>query len=169
VRGRLRARRLISARREPLALVDLPAAGIVVWPGLLLLAMVEAIDPAWTSSQRFTIAFEIEGQQSATLHLEVHDGQPLRLVRASSSRQERGTVAAGEDAAGEDAAGEGPVAGAGSEVAATVRLSERAFGCMIAGVAVPADEQVLIHGDAARLDSVLRWTDRVQGIRRLDE
>lgn len=159
VRGRLRARRLIAARREPIVLSDLVAGEVVVWPGLLLLAMVEAIDPSWTESQRFAVAFEIEGPQSTTLRLHVRDGQPLQLVRAPSPVEGTAPVATGGEA---DAAQP-------AEVAATVRLSERAFGCMLAGSAVPATERVLIRGDAARLDRVLHWTDRVQGIRRLGE
>lgn len=159
VRGRLRARRLVAARREPVSLSDLAAAGVVVWPGLLLLAMVEAIDPSWAGSQRFAIAFEIVGPQSATLHLQVRDGQPLQLVRAPSLTEDPGAIAAGD----------APAAADELEVAVTARLSERAFGCMLAGVALPEGEQVLISGDAAALESALRWMDEVQGIRRLGE
>ncbi len=61
IHGRRRSvRALRRARRTPLALWDLAAAGIDVWPGLLLLALAEAIDPVWTAGWRCTLAFEIE-------------------------------------------------------------------------------------------------------------
>jgi hypothetical protein len=41
-RGKRRARRFLKTRRRPIALADLAAAGVDVWPGLLLLAMAEA-------------------------------------------------------------------------------------------------------------------------------
>jgi len=50
-----------------------------------------------------------------------------------------------------------------------VRASERAFGCMLAGVALPADEKVLISGDVTALERTLRWMDRAQGIRRFGD
>ncbi len=48
-KGRRRARGLLKARRQPVALADLATGQIDVWPGLLLLVMAEAIDPSWTT------------------------------------------------------------------------------------------------------------------------
>jgi hypothetical protein len=139
VRGsRRRLRVLRRARRRPLELWDLASAGIDVWPGLLLLALAEAIDPRWSVGQRFTIAFEIEqsaeGPVSATLHVQVRDGAPLAV---SSSAQEP------------------PVA--------TVRLGERAFLCMLAGTPLPVGARILVDGDPGPLELLIDWSDRAQG------
>jgi hypothetical protein len=139
VRGsRRRLRALRRARRRPLALWDLASAGIDVWPGLLLLALAEAIDPAWSIGQRFAIAFEIEESRpapaNATLYVQVSDG--ARLAVSSTPC--------------------GPAV-------ATVRLGERAFTCMLAGAPLPAGERILLDGDPAPLELLIEWTDRAQG------
>jgi hypothetical protein len=139
VRGsRRRLRALRRARRRPLELWDLASAGIDVWPGLLLLALAEAIDPRWSVGERFTIAFEIEqspqGPVSATLHVQVRDGAPLAV---SSTPHEP------------------PVA--------TVRLSERAFMCMLAGAPLPVGARILLDGDPGPLELLIEWVDRAQG------
>ncbi|HEY3759208.1 MAG TPA: hypothetical protein VGL37_05565 [Solirubrobacteraceae bacterium] len=139
VRGsRRRLRALRRACRRPLALWDLASAGIDIWPGLLLLALAEAIDPAWSAGQRFAIAFEIEKSRSApdgaTLHVLVRDGMPLAVTSTPS---------------------EPPVA--------TVRLGERAFICMLAGTQLPAGERILLDGDPNPLERLIEWADRAQG------
>ena len=139
VRGsRRRLRALRRSRRRPLDLWDLASAGIDVWPGLLLLALAEAIDPRWSVGQRFTIAFEIEqsaqGPVSATLHVQVRDGAPLAVSSAPR---------------------ESPVA--------TVRLGERAFMCMLAGAALPVGARILVDGDPDSLELLIEWADRAQG------
>jgi hypothetical protein len=135
--SRRRARALRRARRRPLALWDLAVAGIDVWPGLLLLALAEAIDPRWTAGQSFTLAFAIEGCSSAMLYVEVRDGEPLAVTRTSEL-----------------------------EVAATARLSERVFTCMFAGAPLPVGERVLLEGDPGALERLIEWADRAQGLRR---
>jgi hypothetical protein len=139
VRGnRRRLRTLRRARRRPLELWDLASAGIDVWPGLLLLALAEAIDPRWSVGQRFTIAFEIEqspeGPVSATLHVQARDGAPLGVSSAPR---------------------ESP--------AATVRLGERAFMCMLAGTPLPVGARILVDGDPGPLELLIEWSDRAQG------
>lgn len=135
VRGSRRlARKLTAARRTPLLLSDLVSAEISVWPGLLLQAMAAAIDAAWTKGQRFTIAFEILPQQSA-VYVCVRDGEP---VSVQPSFQEQPTV--------------------------TVALSESALLRLLAGVALPAGEDVRIAGESALLQRFLGWTDRTQGL-----
>jgi hypothetical protein len=135
--SRRSVRALRRARRRPLALWDLATAGIDVWPGLLLLALAEAIDPRWTAGQRFTLAFAIAGPASARLYVGVRDGEPLVVARACEV-----------------------------EVAATVRLSERAFTCMLAGASLPVGERVLLEGDPGALERLVEWADRAQGLRR---
>ncbi len=136
--SRRRARSLRRARRRPLALWDLASAGIDVWPGLLLLALAEAIDPRWSAGRRFAIAFEIEESPLAptnvTLHVHARDGAPLAVT---SKAQER------------------PVT--------TVRLGERAFMCMFAGAPLPAGERVLVEGEMGPLEQLIEWSDRAQG------
>ncbi len=75
-KGRRGARRFLKLRRQPIALADLAAAGVDVWPGLLLLAMSEAIDPSWTTGRRFELAFEIQGQPGLVIYVRVCDGEP---------------------------------------------------------------------------------------------
>jgi hypothetical protein len=139
VRGsRRRVRALRRARRRPLALWDLASAGIDVWPGLLLLALAEAIDPGWSVGERFTIAFAIEESRpapaNATLYVQVCDGAPLAVTSAPR---------------------ESP--------AATVRLGERAFMCMLAGAPLPIGERILVDGDPGPLELLIEWADRAQG------
>jgi hypothetical protein len=156
VRGRKRrARELLAARRPPLALADLAGAGIRVWPGLLLLALAEAIDPAWTVGHRFEAAFAIQGVSLATLYVHVRDGEPLLVTRVPG--EEAGEVPG--DEAGEEA-GEEPA----RLRRITALLSERAFLCMLAGVSLPAQEQVLVDGDVDVLEQFIVWADRAQGL-----
>ncbi len=134
------ARSLRRARRQPLALWDLAAAGVDVWPGLLLLALAEGIDPRWTTGQRFTAAFSIEGPAltaSATVYVGVRDGEPLAVTRAP-----------------------------GEQPAVIARLSERAFTCMVAGTPLPAGERILVEGDRGALERLIGWIDRAQGLSR---
>ena len=141
--GRRRAKRLMSSRGTPVALGELEVAGITVWPGLLLLALAEAIDPASTTGYSFTVAFAIEGQQSAVLEVESSQGRPLAVTRRPAQAQ-------GDP---------------GTKSQTTVRLSERGFAALLTGRDL-ADETVLLEGELAPLQTLLSWTDRVQGIRR---
>lgn len=146
--GRRRAKRLLATRREPLSLSDLEAAGVTVWPGLLLLALAEAIDPASTAGHAFTVAFAIEGQQSALLQVQAMQGRPLGVTRGPAPES-----------------GQSGEAGAGVPAQTTVRLSEQAFARLITARDL-GDETVTLEGERAPLETLLSWTDRVQGIRR---
>jgi hypothetical protein len=136
--SRRRLRALRRARRRPLALWDLAEAGIAVWPGLLLLALAEAIDPRWTVGQSFTVAFAIASPSTpaddVSVYVRVHDGAPLAVT--SEPRE---------------------------SPAATVRVSERAFTCMLAGAALPVGERMHVEGDTSLLELLIEWTDRAQG------
>ncbi len=135
---RRRARRLCRTRRAAVTLADLAEASVQVWPGLLLLALAEAIDPAWTVGRRFVLAFSIQGSPGATLFFEIRDGEPLGVSHL-------------------------PPDGDG-DVAATVYASEAQFLCLLAGTALPPGERVLLSGDADSLELFLRWSDRAQGL-----
>jgi hypothetical protein len=141
VRGsRRKLRRLLAAQKAPLALADLAERAIQVWPGLLLLALSEAIDPQWTRGHSFVLAFAIEGpptQTSATLYVQARDGEALAVTRVR---------------------GEQPLS--------TIHLSERAFLCALSGAPLPPSEQVLVEGPHDPLTLLLSWCDRAQGLTR---
>jgi hypothetical protein len=146
--GRRRAKRLLSTRSEPLSLADLERAGVTVWPGLLLLALAEAVDPAATAGHVFTVAFAIEGRQSAVLHVHASGGRPLTVTRGPAQEGEQSAPT-----------------GAGGTVQSTVRLSEQGFARLI-GARDLDGEKVILEGEQAPLETLLSWTDKVQGIRR---
>lgn len=143
--GRRRARQLLASRAHPLALSELERAEVTVWPGLLLLALAEAIDPTSTSGHAFTVAFVIDGQQSAVLHVQALHGRPLAITRSDTRAEGEATSEA--------------------DVAAKVTLSERGFARLITAQDL-GDEKVLLEGEQRTLETLLSWTDRVQGIRR---
>lgn len=138
VRGSRRlSRRLAGSSRKPLSLADLVELGIDVWPGLLLLALAESIEPALTAGHRFAVDFAIKGHSSATVRVDVRDGQPVLISRA------RG--------------GEPPAA-------LTVHVSERGFICLLAGMQLSPDERITVEGDVSALVQLLSFTDRAQGL-----
>ncbi len=134
-KGKRRARRFLKARRRPLALADLAAASVDVWPGLLLLAMAEAIDASWTSGRRFELAFEIQDAPGVTIYVRACDGEPIRVSRTA----------------------------AGAPVA-TITLSGHALICLLAGTQPPAEDRTLVSGDVTSVDMFLQWTARAQGL-----
>ncbi len=182
--GRRRAlRALRRARREPLALWDLAAAGIDVWPGLLLLALAAAVDPAWTAGERFTLAFEIEAAAAPPAgegegegegetgerggEREVGQGGVDGVQIGSHSRRRararaNGAVQTNLYVHVRDGAPLAVSSAAQEPPQATVRLGERAFMCMFAGAPLPAGERVLAQGNHVLLARLLAWGDRVQ-------
>ncbi len=134
-KGRRSARRFLKTRRRPIALADLASAGVDVWPGLLLLAMAEAVDPTWTSGRRFELAFDIQGTTGIVIYVRVCDGEPILVSR----------TAAGE-----------PVA--------TISLSGHALICLLAGTQPPPEDRTFVTGDASSVDVFLQWTARAQGL-----
>jgi hypothetical protein len=134
-KGRRGARRFLKTRRRPIALADLASAGVDVWPGLLLLAMAEAIDPSWTSGRRFELAFDIQGSSGIVIYVSVCDGESVLVSR----------TAAGE-----------PLA--------TISLSGHALICLLAGTQPPPEDRTLVTGDATSVDMFLQWTARAQGL-----
>jgi prefoldin subunit 5 len=134
-KGRRRARRFLKSRRRPIALADLAVVGVDVWPGLLLLAMAEAIDPDWTDGRRFELAFEIEETAGIVIYVRVCDGESIQVSR----------TAAGQPAA-------------------TISLSGHALICLLAGTQPPAEHRTLVSGDVTAVDTFLQWTARAQGL-----
>jgi hypothetical protein len=134
-KGRRSARRFLKTRRRPIALADLASVGVDVWPGLLLLAMAEAIDPAWTSGRRFELAFDIQGTSGIVIYVRVCDGEPILVGRTA----------------------------AGTPVA-TISLSGHALICLLAGAQPPPNDRTLVTGDATSVDMFLQLTARAQGL-----
>jgi hypothetical protein len=134
-KGRRSARRFLKTRRRPIALADLASAGVDVWPGLLLLAMAEAVDPTWTSGRRFELAFDIQGTSGIVIYVRVCDGEPILVSRS--------------------------VAG---EPVATISLSGHALICLLAGTQPPPEDRTFVTGDASSVDVFLQWTARAQGL-----
>ena len=134
-KGKRRARRFLKSRRRPVALADLAAVGVDVWPGLLLLAMAEAIDASWTTGRRFELAFEIQDAPGVVIYVRACDGEPIRVSRTA----------------------------VGAPVA-TISLSGHALTCLLAGTQPPAEDRTLVKGDITSVDVFLQWTARAQGL-----
>jgi hypothetical protein len=134
-KGKRRARRFLKTRRKPIALADLAIANVDVWPGLLLLAMAEAIDPSWTTGRRFELAFEIEETSGVVIYVRICDGESILVSRTAVGP---------------------PVA--------TISLSGHALICLLAGTQPPAEHRTLVTGDATSVDMFLQWTARAQGL-----
>jgi len=134
-KGKRRARRFLKTRRRPIALADLAGVGVDVWPGLLLLAMAEAIDATWTSGRRFELAFEIQDASGVVIYVRACDGEPIRVSRTAVGV---------------------PVA--------TISLSGHALTCLLAGTQPPAEDRTLVTGDVTSVDMFLQWTARAQGL-----
>ncbi|HEY5194190.1 MAG TPA: hypothetical protein VIJ39_10020 [Solirubrobacteraceae bacterium] len=134
-KGRRSARRFLKIRRRPIALADLASAGVDVWPGLLLLAMAEAIDPSWTDGRRFELAFDIQGSSGIVIYVRICDSEPILVSRTVSG-----------------------------EPVATISLSGHALICLLAGTQPPPEDRTLVTGDATSVDMFLQWTARAQGL-----
>ena len=134
-KGKRRARRFLKTRRNPIALADLASAGVDVWPGLLLLAMAEAIDVTWTAGRRFELAFDIEDAPGVVIYVRVCDGEPIKVSRTAVGQP-----------------------------AATISLSGHALICLLAGTQPPVEDTTLVTGDVTSVDMFLQWTARAQGL-----
>lgn len=134
-KGKRGARRFLKSRRRPIALADLASAGVDVWPGLLLLAMAEAIDASWTTGRRFELAFDIEDAPGVIIYVRVCDGEAIKVSRTAVGQ---------------------PVA--------TISLSGHALICLLAGTQPPVEDRTLVTGDVTSVDMFLQWTARAQGL-----
>jgi hypothetical protein len=134
-KGKRRARRFLKTRRRPIALADLAAAGVDVWPGLLLLAMAEAIDASWTTGRRFELAFDIQDAADVVIYVRVCDGEAIKVSRTAVG-----------------------------EPTASISLSGHALICLLAGTQPPAEDTTLVTGDVTSVDMFLQWTARAQGL-----
>lgn len=136
--SRRKARQLRRECSDPVVLADLVAADVSIWPGLLLAAMAETVEPDWMRGSLFDIAFEIEGEPSTVLLVSVRDGAQLGLARGEST-----SAATPSDST-------------------TVSISERGFICMLAGAPLPDGEQTLVRGRQSDVELLLDWFRRAQ-------
>jgi hypothetical protein len=131
-------RRLLRSMRHPVGLDDLAWAGLPIDPGLVLAALTGAVDPRWTDGHRFTVAYVLTDEPQSSLHLEIRDGEPIRVVRDAPE-------------------GETPPA-------ATVALSRATFLPMLANGQIPRDQQPEVTGNTNALELLSRWFARAQGL-----
>ncbi|MGE5637028.1 MAG: SCP2 sterol-binding domain-containing protein [Nocardioidaceae bacterium] len=145
VGGRLRVRgsarkamRLRALARARPTLRDIARAGTRLEPDLLLRALPYLVDPDWTRGHRFTVRYEIEGAAGGPWHVEVRDGEPLRVSSEADG-----------------------------DVAATVRVRREALERMLSGELGPESamqRQVSrVEGEVFPVVLLGRWIERSQG------
>ena len=109
-------RRLLKARRRPLGLAELAAAGVAPSPGLLLTVLARAVDPRWTPGHPLTVDVAPEGADRWRVIASGHgplaifpaEGAPPAPATLRTSAGRLPAVLAGTSAAG-DAVVEGDV------------------------------------------------------------
>lgn len=112
-------------------------AGIALWPGLLLPALAETVEPAWTVGNDFLVAFAIAGNPGAVIYVGVNDGAAISVSAAIDRDQRQPTV---------------------------IYATERAFLMMAAGLDVAADQDVRCDGSAEQVRRLFSWFARGQGL-----
>ncbi|HEV3229332.1 MAG TPA: hypothetical protein VGY97_07650 [Solirubrobacteraceae bacterium] len=139
---RRRLRHLLRRLRRPVALVDLARADVQPEPGLLLRAVVNGIDPAWTDGHEFSVVYAIEGagdgEEERRFHVEVHRGEPVRVIEGTAER------------------------GGELEVSAALRVPRPALVALLAGLPLPAGQRAEVEGDGGRIVLLGEWIERAQ-------
>jgi ribonucleoside-diphosphate reductase beta chain len=134
-----KAMRLRAMSGDPPGMAEVVRAGGRLDPDLLYRALPYLIDPEWTRGHRFTVCYEIEGEEGGRWYVEARDGEPLRV----------GT--------------EPPPGGPD----ATARVSFEAYQRMATGELTPAQSMqerlTDIEGQIYPVTLVGRWIDRSQG------
>lgn len=132
---RRRARKLLRALRSPLGTVELARSGLDVAPELLLAALGQAVDPAWTVGHRFTVAYRLLGATQQTVHVQVGDGNALII---------------------------GP-APAGAAAMVTMSVTPTALAALLSGSPAASEPVPEVAGNANALALLMEWFDRAQG------
>jgi hypothetical protein len=144
--------RLSNKLRRRLTLADLVGAGATVDPGLVVLALAQAVPAGWTMGQEFAVTLRIDGHGGFRVLAE--DGRPLHVVRVEERR--RAVVAATTAQAGRPG-----LDGADALLA----VSGRGALPLLAQAEPPRDEEpATVVGDVAAATTLLGWFDRVQGL-----
>jgi hypothetical protein len=134
-------RRLLRARREPVTLAELIKLGVALDPVLVLTAVTAAIEPWWTAGHHLTVGFELA--EAGTHHVVVDDGAAVKVTQEPPRPRAR----AGDRAPH-----------------ATLHASPDALVAILARTTPPAGDPARVTGDRGVLETLLAWTDRVQGI-----
>jgi hypothetical protein len=135
VNGSRRAlRRLLKARRAPVDLGDLSAAGIVPDPALLLRTLAASVRPSWIADE-FAVAVDVPGHEPITVIAE--PGRRLQVVGAPPS---------------------------GGAVRAVLTSSPAALLALLGRVAPPAGDDAMLAGEEPFMTTLLELLDRAQGL-----
>jgi hypothetical protein len=78
--------------RAPRTLQQLDEAGIVLDPDLAFTVVSRMIAPAWTRSERFTIAHETPGASEPAVYLQIADGAAPRVAERASEQAVTTTI-----------------------------------------------------------------------------
>ena len=136
VSGSRRAlRRLLRARRDPVDLGDLAAAGVVPDPELLLRALAAAVRPSWTGDEEYAVAIDVPGHEPITVVAE--PGRRLQVAGAPPS---------------------------GGAVRAVLATSPAALLALLGRVEPPEGDDAMLTGEEAVMDTLLELLDRAQGL-----
>ena len=120
-----------------MSLADLAAREVDPAPGPLLATLALAVDPAWTRGARCAVALEVAGRDGGWWIVGGGDGTPLAVAPSA----------------------------AGAPADATLTLDRSALLPVLARLAPPPGERVLVTGDAAAAHTLLHLFARVQGLR----
>ena len=135
VTGSRRAlRRLLKARRAPVDLCDLAAAGIVPDPALLLRTLAAAVRPAWVTEE-LAVAVDVPEHEPITVVAE--PGRRLQVVGAPPS---------------------------GGAVRAVLSSSPAALLALLGRVEPPEGDDALLSGEEDVMARLLELLDRAQGL-----
>jgi hypothetical protein len=136
VSGSRRAlRRLLKARREPVDLGDLAAAGVVPDPELLLRTLAAAVRPSWTGDEEYAVAVDVPGHEPITVVAE--PGRRLQIAGAPPS---------------------------GGAVRAVLATSPAALLALLGRVEPPDGDDAMLTGEEEVMDTLLELLDRAQGL-----
>jgi hypothetical protein len=143
VTGRRRKlRQLLRRLRRPVTLTDLARAEVQPDPGLLLRAVVQGIDPQWTGDHEFAVVYAVEaagdGEEERRFHIEVHRGEPVRVIEGTAVR------------------------GGELEVSAALRVPGPALVALLAGLPLPAGYRAEVEGDSGRIVQLGAWMERAE-------
>lgn len=136
VSGSRRAlRRLLKARRAPVDLGDLAAAGVVPEPALLLRVLAAAVRPSWTGEDGYAVAVDVPDREPITVVSE--PGKRLQVVGAPPS---------------------------GGAVRAVLTSSPAALLALLGRVEPPEGDDAWLSGEEAVMTTLLELLDRAQGL-----
>jgi ribonucleoside-diphosphate reductase beta chain len=138
LRGRRRKALALRRLSEEAGPRDLARLGVEVDPDLVFRSLPYAIEPEWTRGHRFTVAYQLVGDQGGTWRVEVDDGE-LRVER-----------------------------GLGEDPDAVVRIRYSDWLALLSGEITPADAMRLgkteVDGRIPPVTRLGRWIDRAEGV-----